>query len=87
MEICYSDTALKQLKHIIKSDPKSARMIITKIENYQSDPEVQHDIKILKGNLGELIRLRAGNYRIIFDISQDCMSIYEIKHRQGVYND
>jgi mRNA-degrading endonuclease RelE of RelBE toxin-antitoxin system len=87
MEIRYSDNALKQLKNIFKSDPKSGRMILNRIENYMINPEGFHDIKTLKGNWGELKRLRAGNYRIIFDLSMNCISIYEIKHRQGAYND
>jgi mRNA-degrading endonuclease RelE of RelBE toxin-antitoxin system len=62
IEIRYSENALKQLKRIAKGDPKSARMIIDRIEKYSKDPGGYHDIKILKGNMGEMKRLRCGNY-------------------------
>lgn len=86
MEILYSSKAEKQLKKIAKGDKKSAQIIIDGIEDYSINHSKNHDIKILKGRFGHLKRLRIGNYRIIFD-DEKIIHIYEIKHRQGVYND
>ena len=67
MEIRYSEIAIRQIKAISKSNKKSAEMILTKIENYAQNPGYYTNIKILKGKLATFKRLRAGNYRVIFD--------------------
>jgi len=85
--IQYSEKAAKQLRKIFKSDKDSARMIIKAIEDYAEHSDKKHDIKILKGKFEDLKRLRVGKYRVIFDENFVIINIYEIKHRQGAYND
>jgi len=51
------------------------------------NPQGKHDVKTLEGELGKFKRLRAGNYRIIFDDEGKVMYIYEVKQRQGAYSD
>jgi mRNA interferase RelE/StbE len=87
MEIRYSEKADKQLKKICKGDKRSAIMIIKAIESYVKNPHGYFDVKVLKGKYGEFKRLRAGNYRIIFEEDNQIMLIYEIKHRQEAYHD
>ncbi len=87
MEILYSSKAAKQLKKIAKGDKQSAQLIIHGIELYANNPAKSHDVKLLKGRLGIFKRLRVGNYRILFDDNNRIMHIYEIKQRQGAYND
>ncbi|MBN2080347.1 MAG: type II toxin-antitoxin system RelE/ParE family toxin [Spirochaetes bacterium] len=87
MEILYSSKAAKQLKKIAKGDRNSAQMILQRIESYTKNPSKHHDVKLLKGRYGIFKRLRAGNYRVIFDDNNRIMHIYEIKQRQGAYND
>jgi mRNA-degrading endonuclease RelE of RelBE toxin-antitoxin system len=87
LEILYSQKAAKQLRKIRQGSKKNAIMIIESIEQYAANPQGKYNIKILKGKLGEFKRLRAGNYRIIFNEEGKIMFIYEVKHRQGVYND
>jgi len=87
MLIFYSEKAAKNLKKIYKGDKKSAKMIIDAIEKYAENPEGNHDIKFLKGNFGQFKRLRTGSYRVIFDDENNILHIYEIKHRQGAYDD
>lgn len=87
MEIKYSDKAFRQLKRIAKGDKKSAAMILRTIEKYYHNPKGNYDIKLLKGKYGNFKRLRAGNYRIIFDDDGKIMFIYEVKHRQEAYHD
>ncbi len=87
MEIVYSVKAAKQLKNIARGDKKSAQMIILRIESYSKNPSKRHDVKLLKGRFGLFKRLRIGNYRVLFDNKNRIMSIYEIKQRQGAYDD
>ncbi len=85
MEIKYSDKAVKQLTRIRKGDKKSAEMILEKIEAYSENPEGSFDVKVLKGKFEDLLRLRVGKYRIIFEIIEGTMYIYEVKHRKEAY--
>jgi len=85
--IQYTDKAAKQLRKIFKSDSKSGLLIMKAIENYASNTVIRSDVKILKGRYENLKRLRAGNYRIIFDENMTVINIYEIKHRQEAYHD
>jgi mRNA interferase RelE/StbE len=87
LEIKYSEKAVKQLKKIHKGDRKSAAMILKTIETYAVKPSGRFDVKILKGKFGDLKRLRAGNYRVIFDDEKNVILVYEIKHRQEAYHD
>jgi mRNA-degrading endonuclease RelE of RelBE toxin-antitoxin system len=87
VEIKYSETAVKQIKKIAKGDKKSAAMILSAIERYANNPTGNFDVKILKGDYGEIKRLRAGKYRILFDHAGHVMFVYEVKHRREAYND
>lgn len=85
IEIQYSEIAVKQLRMISKSDQRSAVLILAKIEQFASDPKSYKDVKILKGKLATFKRIRAGNYRVIFDTDNNVMSVYQIKHRKEIY--
>jgi addiction module RelE/StbE family toxin len=87
MKIKLTDTAVKQLEKISKGDKKSAVRIISVIEKYAENPKSDFDIKKLKGKYGERLRLRVGDYRVIFKIDNLEMHISTIKHRQEAYND
>ena len=87
MKILYSGKAVKQFERINKGDKKSAKMILATIETFSENTSGNFDVKELKGNYGNLKRLRSGHYRIIFEESDKTIIIYEIKHRQGAYHD
>jgi len=87
MEILYTDAALKELIKISTGDKKSAQRIVNKIEEYAGNPDGKYDIKQLKGNFGGRLRMRVGNYRIIFKIENETMVISTIRQRQEAYND
>lgn len=87
LDIKYSDNATKQLSQISKGDKLSSILILKAIELLAENPFEKHDVKILKGKFGFLKRLRAGNYRIIFENDKQCIYVYEIKHRKEVYRD
>jgi len=87
MEIIYSEKAVKQLKKIAKSDKKTARMLIEKIESFANHTDSNFDIKTLRGKYGDLKRLRVGSFRVIFEIETGKVFIYEVKHRREAYHD
>jgi mRNA interferase RelE/StbE len=86
MEIRYSEKAAKQLRMIAKGDKKSASMILAGLEAYAADPQGVFDVRVLKGRLGGMKRLRVGKYRILFEDDNEVMSVYEVKHRQEAYS-
>jgi len=85
MNIFYSEKATKDLLRLSRGDKAVAAKIISQIEKYANNQTVNFDIKILRGSLGKFTRLRVGNYRVIFEVIENSMRIYEVKHRQGVY--
>ena len=85
MNIFYSEKATKDLMRLSRGDKVLAAKIISQIEKYANNQTGNFDIKILKGSLGQFTRLRVGNYRVIFEVIEKSMRIYEVKHRQGVY--
>ena len=87
MKIRYSEKAVKQLKTIAKGDKKSAGMILAALVAYAADPVGKFDVKVLKGKLGDIKRLRVGKYRILFSEDSGIMSVYEVKHRREAYSD
>jgi mRNA-degrading endonuclease RelE of RelBE toxin-antitoxin system len=48
---------------------------------------VRRPVKVLRGKLGDIKRLRVGKYRILFDDDNEVMSVYEVKHRREAYSD
>ena len=82
-----SPTARKQLEKVHKKEKKK---IVTAIRQLESDPfknRPKADIKKLSGvkKQDDLYRLRSGNYRIIYEVSDDKVWISEIVKRGGAY--
>ncbi len=71
--------AIKDLKNIDKSD---ARRIAKKIQQLEND--LRGDVKQLTNYTPEY-RLRVGNYRVLFEIEQETVIIYRVKHRKEAY--
>ena len=87
MEISLTDKALKQLQAIAKGSKQDAQKILKKIEAYAENPCGSHNVKTLKGNLGDRLRLKVGDYRVIFKHEGNILTVSIIKHRKDVYND
>ena len=83
-QIVYSEKARKQVREIAQGDTKSAALIFEKIEQYAGG-SANADVKVLLGKYGEFKRLRAGNYRVIFDEDDRVLSVYSIHHRREAY--
>ena len=80
MNIVFEEKALKQLS---KLDKKTANKIIEKIEQLKKYPYVTN-IKKLK-NFYPPFRLRVNNFRILFDIEDEIIIIFEILQRKDAY--
>ncbi len=80
MKVKIDDKAIKDLSKI---DKKEAIKILNKIENLQDFPQVAN-IKRLT-NFEPPYRLRVGNYRVLFELRDDIIIVYRVKHRSKVY--
>lgn len=78
-EINFKPTSIKDLKKIDKQNQKN---IIDKIEKMSDN--LTGDIKKLT-NFTQEYRLRVGNYRVLFEIENNKIIIYKIKHRKDSY--
>jgi mRNA interferase RelE/StbE len=80
-EIVFKQSVYKELKNI----PKSAlKKILAKVEELGSNPRPMGCEK-LTGQ--ELYRIRQGNYRIVYSIQDNELTVWVIKvgHRKDVY--
>jgi len=70
------------IKYLSKCDPIIKRRIAKALHGLSQDPP-QGDIKMLSGKDG--FRLRIGKYRVLFDIGEDDIIVYEIGLRGQIY--
>ena len=82
--ITYSKDALKVLRRM----PKNASLlIVSKIEQFASDPaSLGNNLKPLKGRPGEF-RLRVGDWRVIMTETGEIVSVIKIGPQGSVYED
>lgn len=71
------------LGDIKKIETSISRRIIKKIEELTQNPFTR-DIKRLKGSND--FRLRVGDYRVIFSIEKEIITILKIGHRKNIYD-
>jgi mRNA interferase RelE/StbE len=82
-KIAYSRDAIKTLSRM---PANTARMIRAKIEQYAADPKsLANNVKALKGMDGAL-RLRVGEWRVIFTETGEIIAIIKIAPRGGAYD-
>ena len=80
-QIAYTRTALKSLRRIPANE---AEKITTKIAQYAGDPGAQaNNVAKLSGRPG--LRLRIGDWRIIFEEDETTISVLAVGPRGGVY--
>lgn len=78
-EVEFLPVALRQLRAL----PKEARQLIgVKIDHLQND--LTGDVKKLQG-FKRKYRLRAGNYRVLFELDAACVVIYDVGDRKDIY--
>lgn len=80
MKIELRKSAIKDLKSI--SEPYKTQLH-NKILELQKFPNLQNIKKLT--NFEPAYRLRAGNYRVLFDVVEDTIIIGRVLHRQNSY--
>lgn len=70
------------LEEANKLEPFISNRIFKKVEELAENP-FSKDIKRLKG--ASSFRLRAGDYRVIFDIEENIILILKVGHRKNIY--
>lgn len=80
MEIRIRKSAIKDLKRI---SPDHRTKIHTKINSLKNFPDVTNVKKLT--NFEPAYRLRIGDYRILFDVVDDCIEIGRVLHRKESY--
>ena len=81
LKVEYSKQAVRFLSKLARQE---ARNILKKIGQYAKNPEeLENKVRKLVGS--PYIRLRVGDYRIIFTEMGEVMKIEKIGHRKDVY--
>jgi mRNA interferase RelE/StbE len=80
-EIFFRESVWKELKKIHKADLKK---ILSRIEHFRNDPRPTGCEKLTGF---ELYRIRQGNYRIVYSIQDNELTVWVVKvaHRKDVY--
>ncbi|MBD2144667.1 MAG: type II toxin-antitoxin system RelE family toxin [Sphaerospermopsis kisseleviana] len=78
-QIEFKPKAIKDLQKISVNDRER---IINKIEAMQED--LQGDMKHLT-NFTPEYRLRVGDYRVLFELEEQTIIVYRVKHRSKAY--
>lgn len=76
--VVYTAEADRFLAH---QSPEIAERIETKIEDYALTGH--GDVKAMKGS--PTLRLRVGNYRVIFTEDMTVLEVFDIGHRREIY--
>ena len=79
-EIIWDEVAIETLE---KLETIIHDRIIKKVDELSEDP-FSRDIKKLKGSAH--FRLRIGDYRVIFSIEKNLITILKIGHRKNIYD-
>ena len=80
MTVRIDDKAIKDLSKIHKAE---AKKILSKLEELEKFPQVPNIKKLT--NFEPPYRLRVGNYRVLFDIEDNIITVYRVKHRKESY--
>ncbi len=78
-DILFKPRAVKDLESFPQ---KIQRRILAKVEEMRDD--LSGDVKRLTDWTPEY-RLRVGDYRVLFEIDEDAIVIYRIRHRREAY--
>ncbi|MEA3456731.1 MAG: type II toxin-antitoxin system RelE/ParE family toxin [Campylobacterota bacterium] len=80
MIVKIDDRVIKDLSKIHKGE---VNKIFSKIEELEKFPHIPNIKKLT--NFEPPYRLRVGNYRVLFDIENNIITVYRVKHRKKSY--
>jgi len=79
-KIAFSPNARADVRAI---DQQTAMGILTGLHRYA---ETGHgDVKALEGDFAGLLRLRIGNYRLLFDETAEAIYVHRVRDRREAY--
>jgi mRNA interferase RelE/StbE len=82
LSLVYTRRAVRDLAGLPAADGKRIR---ERLKAYAVAPDAAgQDVKPIKGAPGDF-RLRSGDWRALFTVSGDEMTVYQIGHRREVY--
>jgi mRNA interferase RelE/StbE len=83
LKIAYSNGALRALRRL---PFKTAALIRSKIGQYATNPAaLANNVIRLKGS--PYLRLRVGDWRVIFEVSGGTLMVLDAGHRSSIYDD
>ena len=80
--IAIANSAQKELKRI---PPEQQRRVADAIDQLRETP-IHRGVKKLHGKHSDTFRIRAGNFRIIYEIEGETVAILKIADRKDAYN-
>ena len=81
MQVRITEKAIKELRRI----GPSSQLIRSKIRQYAADPaSLANNVKALQGRTG--YRLRVGDFRVLFTIDGDVMTVTAVRKRESAYD-
>lgn len=72
----------KAIKDLDSVSPEIARRVVGKVDRLRHD--LEGDVKRLT-NFTPEYRLRAGDYRVLFEVEGSRVIVYRVRHRKEVY--
>lgn len=84
LSVRFTNTAFDDLKTLKTGDPSSAKLVSKKIHLLRQYPDYPASKK-LKG-YDSYRRMRAGDYRIIYEYDDKCLDVILIGHRNNIYD-
>ncbi|MCH8068578.1 MAG: type II toxin-antitoxin system RelE/ParE family toxin [Candidatus Marinimicrobia bacterium] len=81
-KIFLTPPAQKDFNNLKKKNPPVFKRIVTKLKSLAKDPGAG---KPLVGLYKGVRSLRIGTYRILYEVSEDKIHVYSIKHRKDAY--
>ena len=80
MNVEIDGKAIKDLSRLHKGE---VTKILSKIEELEKYPHIPNLKKLT--NFEPPYRLRVGNYRVLFDIEDNTITVYRVRHRKESY--
>ncbi len=82
------ELSLSAEKFYLKCDKSLTKKLIKCFQNLEQNPRFHRNIKPLKGNYSGYYRYRVGDYRVVYSIDDEVVTvnIILIAHRSRVYD-
>lgn len=77
------DIDAKAIKDLARLHKGEVTKILSKIEELEKYPHIPNLKKLT--NFDPPYRLRVGNYRVLFDIEDNTITVYRVRHRKESY--